>query len=64
MKAIFRTEEVISFLEFNDCHQTAQFMKENYSGFNFIDAKLVKREIVNELWPLLLNSVSTYSYTN
>lgn len=64
MKAIFRTEEVISFLELNQCPITAESIKEMSMGSDFIDSKIVKKELIDDLWNILTTSVSEYSYVN
>ena len=63
-KAIFRTEEVVSFLELNQCPLTAESIKEMSIGSDFIDSKLVKKELIDDLWNILTTSVSEYSYVN
>ena len=62
MRTLFKTTDVLRFLYNFDCDQTAESIKKKANGAEFLDSKLVKGYLIEEIYTILKETVNQHSY--
>jgi len=62
MKALFKTTDVIKFLCNFDCNMTAEDLKIRAAGAEFVDSKVIRNMLIDEIYKVLTETVNQYTY--
>jgi hypothetical protein len=62
MRTLFKTTDLIRFLYNIDCEATAEDIKSRANGAEFVDSKVVRELLIDELYEALNETVTKYTY--
>jgi hypothetical protein len=62
MKYLYKTSDVVKFLVNWDCGLTAESIKYNAKGAEFLDSEVVKGEMITEIYQHLELELNKYTY--
>lgn len=59
---LFKTSDVIKFLHNFDCSLTAEVINKKTNGAEFVDSQLVYKELIEEIFIALSQTINHYTY--
>ena len=62
MKTLFKTSDVIKFLYTYECIVTAEDIRKRANGAEFIDSKLIKRNLIKPIYKVLTETLNQHTY--
>jgi hypothetical protein len=62
MRTLFKTTDLIRFLYNINCDMTGEDLKNRANGAEFVDSKVVRELLIDELYEALNETVTKYTY--